>query len=399
MRLSKRIQAIQPSPTLAVTAQAKALQREGIDVCSFAAGEPDFPTPPHICEAARSAISDGYTRYTAAPGLPVVREALARFLGERYGLDYAADEVILTVGGKHALFNIFQCLLDDGDEVLIPAPFWVSYPAQVRLAGGIPVLVSATSDAGYKVTATQLEAALTSKTKALIINSPCNPTGAAYTEEELLSLADVAVKHDLVIVSDEIYSELTYDGFVFRSLPTLRPDLRERTIIASGWSKTYSMTGWRLGWAAGPRSFMAAMGKLQSQSTSNVPGMTQMAAKAALEGSHDFLDDWIAAFDRRRLAMVDGLNAMEGVSCPRPQGAFYVFPDFSAVLGRLWKGEPLGTSLRLAEYLLETARVAVVPGEAFGAPGCARLSYATSDSVIADGLVRISNALSELDRA
>ena len=397
MRLSKRIERIQPSPTLAVTAQAKALIRQGVDVCSFAAGEPDFATPSHICEAAIDAINAGHTRYTAAPGMPAVREALSRFLSERFGLDYGADEVILTVGGKHALYNIFQCLLDDGDEVIIPAPFWVSYPAQVELAGGTPVLVSATSEAGYKVTPESIEAAVTPRTRAIVLNSPCNPTGAAYTKEELTALAQVAVKHDFIIISDEIYGELTYDGFEFHSIPALGVEFRERTIIASGWSKTYSMTGWRLGWAAAPRSFMSAMGKLQSQSTSNVPGMTQMAAMAALEGSHDFLPEWIQAFDRRRRTMVSGLNGMEGVRCPSPQGAFYVFPDFSGVLGRQWKGSPIGTSLRLAEFLLEEARVAVVPGEAFGAPGCARLSYATSDEVIKKGLSRIQSALSSLD--
>lgn len=396
MKLSSRLSAVKPSATLAITAKANALKAAGVDVCSFGAGEPDFPTPPHICEAGKSAIDEGYTRYTASAGLPVLRKALAAFINLRYHLNYTPDEVAITVGGKHALYNLFMALLDDGDEVIIPAPYWVSYPEQVRLAGGVPVIVPGAAENGFRITAAQLEAAISPRTRYFVLNSPSNPTGAAYNEEELGALADVVIKHDLFVISDEIYSELVYDGFPFRSFPTLRPGLKERTAIASGFSKTYSMTGWRLGWLAAPVELVKAADTIQSQSTSNVPGMTQMAALAALQGSHGFLDTWLEVFDRRRHHIVDGLNAMDGVTCALPQGAFYVFPDFRGILHRKWKGEPLGTDIRLAQYLLEEAHVAIVPGEPFGAPGFARFSYATSDAVIEEGLRRIRVALDNL---
>ena len=396
MKFSKRIQSVKPSPTLAVSAKANALKRAGVDVCSFAAGEPDFATPQHICDAAVQALEDGYTRYTAAAGLPELREGLSDYLSSHFGLDYGADEVLITVGGKHALFNLFMCMIDEGDEVLIPAPYWVSYPAQVRLAGGVPVFVDGAVEAGYKVTAQQIDEACTENTRILVLNSPSNPTGAAYSTEELTAIADVVEARDLFVISDEIYSELTYDGYEFRSFPTLKEGLRDRTAVVSGWSKTYSMTGWRLGWLAAPKAVVAEVAKLQSQSTSNVPSMNQMAALKATQGSHAFLETWLAEFDKRRRNIVDGLNALEGVTCPMPQGAFYVFPDFSGVLDLKWQGEPIGTSLRLADFLLEEARVAVVPGEAFGAPGCARLSYATSGEVIAEGLSRIRAALAKI---
>ncbi|NUN13510.1 MAG: pyridoxal phosphate-dependent aminotransferase [Myxococcales bacterium] len=397
MKLSSRLSAVKPSATLAITAKANALKAAGVDVCSFGAGEPDFPTPAHICEAGKSAIDEGYTRYTASAGLPVLRKALAAFINLRYHLNYTADEVAITVGGKHALYNLFMALLDEGDEVIIPSPYWVSYPEQVRLAGGVPVIVPGAVENGFKITAAQLEAAISPRTKYFVLNSPSNPTGAAYNEEELGALADVVIKHDLFVISDEIYSELVYDGFPFRSFPTLRPNLKERTAIASGFSKTYSMTGWRLGWLAAPVELVKAADTIQSQSTSNVPGMTQMAALAALQGSHGFLDAWLQTFDRRRHTIVDGLNALEGVRCALPQGAFYVFPDFRGVLHRKWNGEPLGTDIRLTQYLLEEAHVAIVPGEPFGAPGFARFSYATSDQVIEEGLRRIRVALDKLD--
>jgi aspartate aminotransferase len=396
VKIASRMSVIQPSPTLAVTAKAAAMKAEGLDIASFGAGEPDFPTPKHICEAAKKAIDDGYTRYTPVPGLLQVRDALATFLADRYGLDYAADEVIVTVGGKHGLFNLFLCLLDPGDEVIIPAPYWVSYPDQVRLAEGVPVILPTTVDADFKITAAQLDAAVTPKTKVLVLNSPSNPTGATYTEDELRAIAEVVIRRDLFVISDEIYSELVYDGFHFKSFPTIMEGLTERTAIASGWSKTYSMTGWRLGWVAGPKPLIGALTKLQSQQTSNVPGMTQMAAMAASQGSHDFLVDWLAAFDRRRRMIVSGLRAIPGVKCPMPTGAFYVFPDFNGILDLKWHGCPMGDGIRLAEYLLTEHLVAVVPGEAFGAPGCARLSYATSDAVIAKGLERIRVAIEAL---
>lgn len=396
IHISKRMSSIKPSPTLAVTAKAKALKSEGKNVCSFGAGEPDFDTPAHICDAGKRAIDNGYTRYVDVPGLPSLRRALSKYLRERYSMDYAPEETIVTCGGKFGLYELFMCLVDEGDEVIIPAPYWVSYPAQVELAGGVPVFVSAGADQEFKITAAQLEAAITPRTRVLVMNSPSNPTGAVYSAEEMRAIADVIVKHDVFVISDEIYAELLYDGEHFQSFVTVRDDLKGRVAIASGWSKAYAMTGWRLGWVAAPKELISAMGKLQSQTTSNVTSMAQVAAQAALEGSHDFLTGWLAAFDRRRRMLVDGLNAIDGVFCPTPKGAFYVFADFQDVLDREWKGEPLGTSLRLADYLLEEALVAVVPGEAFGAPGCARLSYATSDDVIAEGIRRIQEAIDRL---
>ncbi len=395
-RIASRVATLKPSPTLAITAKAKALAAQGADVCSFGAGEPDFATPEHIRRAAEQAIEEGWTRYVAVPGLPELRSTVAKHLADQFGLDYEPDEVIVTVGGKHALYEIFQCLLEPGDEVLIPSPYWVSYPAQVELAGGVPVAVPASAETGWKVRAEDIAAHCGERTRVLVLNSPSNPTGAALDRDELEAIARVAIDKDLFVISDEIYARLVYDGFEFHSFPTLDARLRERTVVVGGWSKTYAMTGWRLGWAAGPRPLIAAMSALQSQSTSNAPSMLQRAAIAALEGPHDFLAAWLEAFDRRRRAIAGALEALPGVTCPMPRGAFYVFPDFSGVLDGKWRGEPLGTSMRLAQYLLEEHLVAVVPGDAFGAPGCLRLSYATSDAVIEEGLRRIRSAIEAL---
>lgn len=396
MKLSKRVATVQPSATLAITARAAELKAQGVDIVSFGAGEPDFATPAHICEAAKRAIDDGITRYTAVPGLPQLRAALSGFLRERYGMDYSPAELIVTPGGKFGLYGLFQCLLDPGDEVIIPSPYWVSYPEQVVLSEGVPVIVHAGAEQGFRVTPEQIAAAVTPRTKVLIINSPSNPTGAAYTPDQLRAIGEVALEKDLFVISDEIYSELLYDGFPFVSFPTLDPRLRERTAVASGWSKSYSMTGWRMGWVAAPKALVSALSNLQGQSTSNPVSFCQIAAIEAVRGSHDYLKDWIVAFDRRRLFLVDALNAIPGVSCTRPEGAFYVFPDMRGVLDREWNGAPLGTCMRLAQYLLEEARVAVVPGEPFGAPGFVRLSYATSDAVIKTGVERTAEALGKL---
>lgn len=396
MNLSKRVATVQPSATLAITARANELKAQGVDIVSFGAGEPDFATPSHICEAAKRAIDDGFTRYTAVPGMPQLRSALSDFLRERYALDYSPAELVVTPGGKFGLYALFQCLLDPGDEVIIPAPYWVSYPEQVVLSEGVPVIVHAGADQGFRVTPEQIDAAVTPRTKVLIINSPSNPTGAAYTPEQLRAIGQVAIERDLFVISDEIYSELLYDGFPFASFPTLDPRLRERTAVSSGWSKSYSMTGWRMGWVAAPKALISAVSNLQGQSTSNPVSFCQVAAIEAVRGSHAYLGEWLAAFDRRRRYLVDALNAMEGVSCVRPEGAFYVFPDMRGVLHRVWNGAPLGTCMRLAQYLLEEARVAVVPGEPFGAPGFVRLSYATGDEVIRAGAERIAEALGRL---
>ena len=398
-KLSRRIAQVKPSMTLAITARANELKAEGEDVIGFGAGEPDFPTPEHIREAGKRAIDEGWTRYTAAGGLPVLRRAVAESIDRRYGLDYTPSEVMVTVGGKHALYNLFQCLVDEGDEVIVPAPYWVSYPEQIELAGGVCVTVPAGPEQGFKITPEQLRAAITPKTTILLLNSPSNPTGAAYTAEELRALASVAVEHRLFVISDEIYADLVYDGFEFRSFPTLLPGLRDRVAVVSGWGKTYSMTGWRMGWVAAPEQLIRAMTNLQSQSTSNPAAMCQMAALEATRGSHAFLGEWVRRFDQRRRMFVTGLNAIPGIVCPMPQGAFYVFPDVRGVLDLMWRGAPLGTSLRLAELLLEEARVAVVPGEPFGAPGFIRLSYATGDAQIEEGLRRIAAVLERVRRS
>ncbi len=394
MSLSQRIRDMEESPTLAVTAKAKALKAAGEPVIGFGAGEPDFPTPPHIVEAAQRAAADPVNhRYTPAAGLPALRAAIAEVTAKSSGQAVAPEQVVIANGGKHALYNIFMALLDPGDEVLVPAPYWVSYPEQIRLAGGVPVTLSTTKDTNFQTTVEQLEAHRTARTKALVFVSPSNPTGAVYPADEIAAIGEWAAAHGIWVITDEIYRQLVYGDATFSSLPEVAPAAAERTIITDGVAKTYAMTGWRVGWAVAPLAIAKGMGKLQSQITSNVCNVAQAAALAALTGPQDAVVDMRTAFDRRRRYAVDALSAIDGIAVVEPEGAFYVFPSFEGVLGRDIAGRRVDTTLELTEVLLEEAKVAVVPGEAFGSPGYVRLSYALGDDDLAEGIARIAELL------
>ena len=396
VKIAGRMSQIKPSPTLAITAKAKALKAQGVDVVGFGAGEPDFDTPEHIKEAAVKALKEGFTKYTPVPGTDELRQAVADQLARDYGLEYAKEEIIISCGAKHSLYNIAMVLFEPGDEVIIPSPYWVTYPAQVYIAEATPVIVETLEENGFKLTPEQLEEAITPKTKALILNYPSNPTGASYTREELEKLAEVALKHDIWVISDEIYDKIIYDGFQHVPFATLSPEVKARTLLVNGVSKTYSMTGWRIGWVAGNKDVVAAMNKLQSQSTSNPTSIAQSAAYAALTGPQDCVAEMVKAFKERRDYIVQRLNAMEGVSCFNPQGAFYVFPSFAGLYGRRYGERVINNSLDFADYLLNEFKVAIVPGVAFGEDKGARLSYATSMEAIKKGLDRIEEAISKL---
>ena len=395
--LSQRVRQVKPSPTLAITAKAKAMKAQGIDVISFGAGEPDFDTPPHIKEAAVKALGEGFTKYTPSTGIEELKEAICeKFLREN-DLRYSPEEVIVTCGGKGALYNLAQALFEEGDEVLIPAPYWVSYPAIVLLAGAKPVVIQTEEEEGFKLRPEALKEAITPRSKALILNSPSNPTGSAYSKEELEALAQVALEAGLYIVSDEIYEHIVYDGFHHTSIASLGEEVKGRTIVVNGFSKTYSMTGWRLGYAAGPKEIIAAMGRVQSQSVSNPTSFAQKGGVAALRGPQDEVRRMAEEYQRRRDLIWGLVTSIEGVSCFKPQGAFYVFPNFRAYLGRSWKGKRLESSSDLTAFLLEEARVAVVPGGEFGKEGYLRLSYPIAPASIEEGIRRIKEALRELE--
>ncbi len=394
MSVSHRILAMEESPTLAVDAKAKALRAAGEPVIGFGGGEPDFPTPPHVVEAAqRAAAETASHRYSPAAGQPALRAAVAEVTARDSGVNVAPEQVVITNGGKHALYAIFMALLDPGDEVLVLAPYWVSFPEQIKLAGGVPVAVPTDGASGFRASVEQLEALRTERTKALVFVSPSNPTGAVYPADETAVVGAWAAEHGIWVVTDEIYQHLIYGDARFTSLPAAAPEAAERTIIASGVAKTYAMTGWRVGWAIAPVPLTKGMAKLQSQSTSNVCNVAQAAALEALTGPQDAVAEMRTAFDRRRRIAVDALRAIRGVEVVEPEGAFYVFPSFEGVLGRELAGRTVSTTLELAEVLLEQAKVAVVPGEAFGAPGYARLSYAISDEHIEEGISRIAALL------
>lgn len=389
-RVSQRIGAIAESATLAVDAKAKALKAAGRPVIGFGAGEPDFPTPDYIVEAAVQAARDPQNhRYSPAAGLPELRQAIAEKTLRDSGLEIESQQVLVTNGGKQAVYNTFAALLDPGDEVIVPTPYWTTYPESIRLAGGVPVDVFAGPENGYKVTIEQLDAAVTDRTKVLSFVSPSNPTGAVYTPEETAAIGRWAHDRGLWVVTDEIYEHLTYDGVPFTSIATAVPELADQVIILNGVAKTYAMTGWRVGWMAGPVDIIKAATNLQSHATSNVANVSQRAALAAVSGPLDAVDEMKTAFDRRRKAMVAGLNAVPGFSCPTPAGAFYAYVDVRGALG----GEHR-TSAELAGHILEEAEVAVVPGEAFGPSGFLRLSYALGDDDLAEGIGRIQQLLS-----
>ncbi|MBW6504916.1 pyridoxal phosphate-dependent aminotransferase [bacterium] len=397
MRLAKRVGKIQPSPTLAITGKAKQMKAQGIDVVGFGAGEPDFDTPDHIKAAAKKALDDGYTKYTPVPGSPELKDAILAKLKRDNGLDYKRENVIVSLGAKHSIYNVAQAFLEAGDEVVIPAPYWVSYPDIALLADATPVIVEAKQDTGFKITPAQLEKAITRKTKLFVLNSPSNPTGAAYSKAELEALARVVVEKDIIVLSDEIYEKLVYDGFRFTSFASLGEEVKKRTILVNGLSKSHSMTGWRIGYVAADKDLVAAMNNIQSQSTSNPVSFCDKASIEALNGPQDFLKGWVAEFDRRRRYITDRLNGMPGVSCLLPQGAFYVFPNFSGCYGKKTPaGKVIDGSSALSAYLLDDHKVAAVPGIAFGDDACQRLSYATSMKNIEKGIDRIEQAVKAL---
>ena len=395
-RISKRISAIAESATLKVDSKAKALIANGRPVISYAAGEPDFPTPAHIVEAAAIAVRDPKNhRYTPAAGLPEMKEAIVQKTLQDSGTKITPSQVIVTNGGKQAVYQAFQVILNDGDEVLVPAPYWTTYPEAIKLAGGKQVDVFAGSDQGYKVTVEQLEAAYTPRTKALLICSPSNPTGAVFSKQELTDIGNwAATKPNLWVISDEIYQNVVYDGIRAYSITELVPEIQDRTIMVNGVAKSYAMTGWRLGWMIAPDDAAKAAGNLQSHLTSNVSNISQRAAIAAITGDQEPIEQMLAAFDRRRKLAVAELNKIPGMMTPNPEGAFYVYPDVSGLLGKTWAGKQITSSLELADMILEHAEVALVPGEAFGPSGYLRMSYALRHDQLLEGIHRMQKLFS-----
>jgi len=391
IRLSGRVNRIKPSPTLAVDARAKELKAQGKDVISLGAGEPDFDTPEHVKEAAIRAIRDGFTKYTAVDGTPGLKQAVIAKFKRDNGLDYKPEEILVSVGGKQSFFNLAQALLDNGDEVIIPAPYWVSYPDMVLLADASPVIITAGIDQAFRIRAEQLERTITRKTRLLVINSPSNPTGAVYTRAELAALGDVLRKFpNVLIATDDMYEHILWSDEPFCNILNVCPDLKDRTLVLNGVSKVYAMTGWRIGYAAGPKSLIAAMKKIQSQSTSNPTSIAQVAAEAALNGDQGCITPMVRAFKERHERVVSRLNKIRGVRCLASQGTFYAFPDFSKAIAAT---PGVSNDVEMAEYLLDKGEVALVPGSAFGAEGHLRLSYATSMDRLEKALDRIGNLL------
>jgi aspartate aminotransferase len=390
-RISHRIASVSESATLAIDAKAKALKAAGEDVIGFGAGEPDFPTPEHIAQAAAAACLDPKNhKYTPAGGLPELKEAIAAKTARDSGYEVGASQVLVTNGGKQAVEETFATLVDPGDEVLMPAPYWTTYPESIRLAGGVPVEIPTTGAAEFKVTVDQLEAHRTPRTKVLLFVSPSNPTGAVYTEAEADAIGRWALRHGIWVVTDEIYEHLVYGDARFTSLPVLVPELADTCVVINGVAKTYAMTGWRVGWMIGPNDVIKAAGNLQSHATSNVCNVAQRAALAAVSGDLAAVEEMRATYDRRRRTIVSMLNEIPGVECPEPHGAFYAFPSMEGLLGRPLAGRTAASSMELAALVLDEAKVAFVPGEAFGAPGYARFSYALADVALEEGITRIA---------
>ena len=394
--ISDRSKRIKPSPTLAMDAKAKAMKASGIDVVSFGVGEPDFDTPENIKEAAIKAIKEGFTKYTPVGGIDPLKDAIIEKFNRDNNLNYAREEIIVSCGAKHSLYNIAQALLNPGDEVLIPSPYWVSYPDQVLLNDAIPVFVKTYESDSFMVRPEAITSSVTKKTKALILNSPSNPTGLTYDKKTLETIAEIALRYGIFVISDEIYEKLTYDGFKHVSIASLGNDIKAKTIVVNGLSKSYAMTGWRIGYAAGPKEIIKAMTNIQSQSTSNPTSISQKAAVEALKGPQDFIVTMLAEFDRRRRFLIGELNSISGMSCLSPTGAFYAFPNTSKLYGKTTGDRTISSSSDLALYLLEKANVALVHGEAFGDDAYIRLSYATSIEEIKKGVDRIREAVSRL---
>lgn len=389
--ISDRLARIKPSPTIAMTTRAADLRAQGRDIISLSAGEPDFDTPENIRDAAKAAIDAGHTRYTAVDGTPSLKRAIANKFARENGLDYAPAQITVGTGGKQILYNALMATLDDGDEVIVPAPYWVSYPDMVLLAGGTPVVVECDQASGFRLTPDALEAAITPRTKWLILNSPSNPSGAGYDRAQMAALCDVLLRHPQVwVLADDIYEHLVFDGFAFCTPAQVEPRLKDRVLTMNGVSKSYAMTGWRIGYGAGPEALIKAMAKLQSQSTSNPCSISQYAAEAALTGPQDYITDSRAVFQRRRDLVVAGLNSCPGVDCPVPQGAFYVYPSIAGLIGLTSAGgTPIDSDEAFANALLDETGVAVVFGAAFGLSPHFRISYATSDAVLQDAMARI----------
>jgi aspartate aminotransferase len=395
-RLAERARKMAPSGTMAMAARARALRAQGIDVLSFSQGEPDFDTPERVKEAAIRALRDGHTKYTESGGILQVRQAACAKLRRDDGLDYEPADVVFSVGSKHSLYNIWAVLVGPGDEVIVPSPYWVSYTEQVKLCQGTPVVVPTDEARGFQIDVDAIRRAITPRTKLLLVNTPNNPTGAVYARADLEALARLAVERDLLVVSDEAYESLSYDGRV-PSIAALGAEIKARTLVVQTCSKAYAMTGWRLGFTAGPREIIQAMTDLQGQLTSNPTSIAQWAAIEALMGPQDDVAKMAGEFDRRRHAMIEGLNRIPGVRCPMPQGAFYAFPDVSGLFGRRFRGQPLAGSADVATFLLEGARVAVVAGAEFGSDRHVRLSYACGIEQIREGLARVARACAELE--
>ncbi len=396
MKLADRMAQIQPSPTLAINTKAKALRAAGVDVISFGVGEPDFDTPAHICQAAAEAINEGFTRYTPVGGIEELKDAIIDEIQNGYGLMYGRDEIVVSCGAKHSLYNLAQVLFDPGDEVLIPAPYWVSYPDIVRLADAIPVIVPTREADDFKLRPEAFEEAITAKSKALILNSPSNPTGSTYTREELERLAPIILKHRLLVISDDIYYRILFKSQPWISLAMLGDDIKKQTIIINGVSKTYAMTGWRIGYLGAPAEVAAAVTRVQSQSTSNPTSIAQKAALAALTGPQDCVVKMVTEFEKRLDHMFQRIEALPGAHAVRPTGTFYLFANFSSYYGGAYDGRDIQGSMDLSAYLMDKAHLALVPGVAFGEDSCLRLSYAVSMGQIDQGLDRLSEALSHL---
>ena len=396
MKFSKRIQSIQPSMTLAIDAKAKELRTRGIDVLGFGAGEPDFDTPEGIKRAGIKAIEQNETHYTPAGGTDLLKQSILDKLKRENGLNYEKNQILVSCGAKHSIFNLAQVLWEEGDEIIIPAPYWVSYPEIIRYAGAQPVIIDTKGDNEFKITANQITAAVTPNTRAILINSPSNPTGTAYTRKELESIAECALRHKLLIISDEIYEKIVFDGFVQSSIAALDKEVQDNCVVINGVSKSYAMTGWRIGYIGASVDIVKQMGKLQGQSTSNPTSISQAASIAALNESEVDVKRMVDEFQKRRNALFDWLLDIPGVTCYKPVGSFYTFPDFSAFYGKSFKGKTVGGSITLAEFLLEEGKVALVPGIAFGADSNLRMAFAASMDVIRQGVGRIAEALVRL---
>lgn len=396
MELSMRAKALKPSPTLSITALANKLKAEGKDIVGFGAGEPDFDTPQNIKDAAIDAINKGFTKYTPSSGIVDLKDAIIEKFKKENSLTYARNEIVVSSGAKDFLFNLAMVILDPGDEVIIPSPYWVSYPDQTEIAGGKPVIVETREEDGFCLRPEALREKITSRTKALILNSPSNPTGGAYDKKALEKIAEIALEKKILIISDEIYERLVYDGYKHMSIASLSDEVKKNTIVVNGVSKTYSMTGWRIGYGAGPANIMAAISDLQSQNISNPTSICQKASIEAIRGDQSTVEKMRVAFDERRKFIVSRLNSIKGVKCFNPKGAFYCFPNVSGVYGKSYNGKPVNSSQAITELLLSDANVAVVPGGAFGSDSNIRLSYATSLDNIKKGIDRIENFISSL---